>query len=295
MDNSDWSLPSPDTYSHWSIPSSDTDLPPIMAPDNPHEDNDGRMLSKGMSKYFATGEFSDMKIKCGATVHAVHRIVVCSQSQFFANAMNQEHGFKEAQTNTVELNDDHPVTVKAMLDYMYLEKYSDLGFGDKLEERISLHIDVYAIADKLDIGGLRRHAASNIKDLMDLKTVSPEALADIIGISYEKTPENDKYLRPLLIKTVSDRIESLMDGTEFLTTMESVQGFSPALIETLVLFKPYRPCGRYYCPECLKEVYLVLPENEWGSENDEGTFCPNCGECQANSTWKDNRSDWAFM
>lgn len=50
MDNSDWSLPSPDTYSHWSIPSSDTDLPPIMAPDNPHEDNDGRMLSKGMSK-----------------------------------------------------------------------------------------------------------------------------------------------------------------------------------------------------------------------------------------------------
>lgn len=35
-----------------------------------------------------------MKIKCGATVHAVHRIVVCSQSPFFTNAMNQEHGFK---------------------------------------------------------------------------------------------------------------------------------------------------------------------------------------------------------
>ncbi|KAF9640930.1 BTB/POZ-like protein [Lasiodiplodia theobromae] len=288
MDDWNGSMPSPNS---WSIPSSDTDLPPIMAPDNPHEDDDGRMLSKGMSKYFATGEFSDMKIKCGATVHAVHRIVVCSQSPFFTNAMNQEHGFKEAQTNTVELNDDHPVTVKAMLDYMYLEKYSDLGFGDKLEERISLHIDVYAIADRLSVGGLRRHAADNLGTLMFTEKVSPELLAGIIGNAYDKTPENDRYLRPLMVRTVSGRIEQLIQDEDFMTLMESVQGFNPALVKMLVLEKPYHPCRRYTCHRCNEAHYLVLPDasrtQEWGAKEEaNGMYCPGCSTYHSNDEWR---------
>lgn len=183
-----------------------------------------------------------------------------------------------------------------MLDYMYLEKYSDLGFGDKLEERISLHIDIYAIADRLSVGGLRKHAAGNLETLMFKETVSPELLAVIIGNAYEKTPENDRYLRPLMVKTVSNRIEKLIQNEDFMTLMESVQGFNPALVEMLVFDKPYRPCKRYLCHSCNETYYLVLPEDPvqpWGArEQADGLYCPGCGTYQSNDKWRESFDGW---
>ncbi|KAK0614781.1 hypothetical protein DIS24_g11930 [Lasiodiplodia hormozganensis] len=264
-----------------------------MASDDTHEDDDGPMLSKSMSKYFASSEFSDMKIKCGDTVHAVHRAIVCGQSSFFANAMKQEHGFKEAQTNTVELNHDHPATIKAMLEYMYLEKYSDVTLGDKLEERVSLHIDVYSVADKYGVGGLRKYASGNIKDLVDLENISPDTLAQIIGNAYEKTSENDKYLRPLIAEIVSDGIDGIIRDTQLLAMVESVQGFHSELVKA-VANERHRP-KRYACVSCGWKVHLVLADTErgddpnvWGPSAYDKMHCPICGERHANSTWKKN-------
>lgn len=43
-------MTSPNQDNNWPIHFFDTDAPSTMAPDNLYEDDDGRMLSKGMSK-----------------------------------------------------------------------------------------------------------------------------------------------------------------------------------------------------------------------------------------------------
>lgn len=190
-----------------------------------------------------------------------------------------------------------------MLEYMYLEKYSDLAFGDELEERISLHIDIYATADKYGIGLLRKHATDNLKDLVNAKDVSHGVLAQTIDNVYEKTRENDQFLRPLMIKTAFDKRTKLSRDMEFFTKMESIPGFNAELIKVLVAKSDV---VRYTCPNCEEAYHLILADtetsNEWGATGmDQGTgwgwlrpatptedetFCPGCGDCYPNSTWR---------
>lgn len=42
--------------------------------------------------YFTSGEFSDLTVKCKSDVYRAHKVVVCSQSQFFKAACSG--GFK---------------------------------------------------------------------------------------------------------------------------------------------------------------------------------------------------------
>ena len=49
----------------------------------------------GVSRYFETGLYSDLRIKdSNGREYAVHRNIVCGQSPVLANACKTEHGFK---------------------------------------------------------------------------------------------------------------------------------------------------------------------------------------------------------
>lgn len=48
-----------------------------------------------MLSCFGNGLYSDLRIKdANGHEYAVHRVVVCGQSPFLANACKAEHGFK---------------------------------------------------------------------------------------------------------------------------------------------------------------------------------------------------------
>lgn len=48
-----------------------------------------------LRRLFNSPQYSDLKISSGdGTVYHVHKSIVCTQSEFFANACNLEPGFK---------------------------------------------------------------------------------------------------------------------------------------------------------------------------------------------------------
>ncbi|KAL0258109.1 hypothetical protein SLS55_007281 [Diplodia seriata] len=93
-------------------------------------------------------------------VYNVHKIVVCSQSDFFANAF-KENIFKESKDNLIHLPDDDPAAVRAMLQFMYTGTYDNPVFFGSVDAMLLLHLHVYLLADKYAVGSALVPAAHN--------------------------------------------------------------------------------------------------------------------------------------
>lgn len=207
-------------------------------------------------------------------------------------------GPQEARTGIIELDDDHPVTVQAMLEFMYTAGYDDTGFGRSLKERVLLHIDVYSAADKYAIGGLCKHAMQNIEKIIDGRDwkVSKESLCHLVATAYEKTPYNDKMLRMLIVRIVSKDLKELVHDTEFLDTVGHVEGFTATLVKGLVLRNKMLEAAtgdtpHFFCDGCKKTVRMWLVWDDASSDGDSRrskTHCPICGKGFTNSHWESN-------
>jgi hypothetical protein len=63
----------------------------------------------------------------------VHKKVLCGQSDFFEKAC--EGGFKEASSGVIDLTDDDPDAVKAMVQFCYTVNYAyDTGLHAKVRK-----------------------------------------------------------------------------------------------------------------------------------------------------------------
>ncbi|KAL1960271.1 hypothetical protein VTO42DRAFT_8231 [Malbranchea cinnamomea] len=69
-----------------------------------------------------TDGYSDLKLVCRRQEFRVHKVVVCTQSPVLAAAC--ERDFRGARTDTVEINEFDALTVKQMIDYLYIKKYA---------------------------------------------------------------------------------------------------------------------------------------------------------------------------
>ncbi|EUC41591.1 hypothetical protein COCMIDRAFT_40241 [Bipolaris oryzae ATCC 44560] len=68
-----------------------------------------------------SGEYSDLTITCGSDVHKVHKMIVCTQSDFLAAAIR--FGGKESKQANINLPDDEPAIVKLAVHYIYTGDY----------------------------------------------------------------------------------------------------------------------------------------------------------------------------
>ena len=89
-------------------------------------------------RWLLNPKYSDWKIKCGDQTYSAHRLVVCSNSAYFATIC--DGGFKvrptrcllllvnleilEAVTQEIPLNEHTPLEVMKMLQYLYMEDYA---------------------------------------------------------------------------------------------------------------------------------------------------------------------------
>ncbi|KAK0614784.1 hypothetical protein DIS24_g11928 [Lasiodiplodia hormozganensis] len=184
-------------------------------------------FANSLKKLLANGKFSDMKIKCGDTVHNVHRAIMCTQSSFFANALKEEHNFKESQTSIIELHDD-PDIVQAAIDFMYHEDYfasidHNYMYG---MEKVNLHLQMYIFADKYDIGGLREKSAMVIELIFANDWgFDPEGFLQTVSTAWEFLLENDKVLCPILVRIAAQTLCKLWDRDAFEETVRNAGGF----------------------------------------------------------------------
>ncbi|KAK3630076.1 hypothetical protein LTR56_002637 [Elasticomyces elasticus] len=126
-------------------------------------------------------EFSDLVLKVDSRTWAVHKAIICPQSDFFLKACTG--GFQvrlpkwqmtwstlarrlttkqEAATSTIDLSDDEEWSVNAMVAFFYTQTYErPTGPPQDAESRGIKHAQVYKLADKYDIVGLKALAAKN--------------------------------------------------------------------------------------------------------------------------------------
>lgn len=87
--------------------------------------------------------------------------------------------------------------VERMIKYFYMDFYAALPADDTPLSRLTLHIEMYSLADKYDVPGLEARAMAYFKQTLDTAR-SPADYMPCAGLIYESTPETNTRLRNLI-------------------------------------------------------------------------------------------------
>ncbi|RWQ98033.1 hypothetical protein C8Q69DRAFT_516927 [Paecilomyces variotii] len=224
-------------------------------------------FEESMKKLLLHGDYSDMKVTCQGFTFNVHRAIVCSQSHFFASALNA--GFEESMTRIVNLPDDDPGTIERVLSFLYLQKYnqnghivpmdddaepkkpetelseSDIensvsedyaGCSADVEDKRAIaynNIRVYIAADKYGIAPLKSLAGKQFASWTSSNWNS-EAFDDIVQEVMTYVPPHDLHLRDVVIETISKNIISLVKKGSIFQLMDTHGSLGSAVIAKLV-------------------------------------------------------------
>lgn len=190
-------------------------------------------LKNGMATFLSSEKYSDLQIKTGGTWRNVHKLVLCAQSDFFDKACSER--FKEGIEARIDLEEDPPDAVAAMLSFLYLFDYKIPEQQESMD--LQFHAKVYVIAEKYDISCLKEHAFQQIRSKnSSYRLLQNEQIHDFISmieITYNGTPEADRTLRDFVCQWAKKNITSLAMQKEFEDLLESGGNFAKELVRTL--------------------------------------------------------------
>ncbi|EAQ90444.1 hypothetical protein CHGG_02379 [Chaetomium globosum CBS 148.51] len=193
------------------------------------DDEHSKELMESLKGLYTSGRYSDLAITCQGKSYRVHKAIVCPRSGFFAAACNGQ--FKasrcEASEGRIDLPDDDPEAVDAMISYFYRLNY-DLNWVDSSREdedgaaetatfeeapansslasrtrpELVAHAKVYILSEKYLVGGLKALAlqkfATSVCNHLDVDDFLP-AIQEV----YNFTSENDRGLRDVITEDLS--------------------------------------------------------------------------------------------
>jgi len=230
------------------------------------------------ARLFNSPRFSDITVKCGERAWPAHKLVLCTQSDFFARACEGEfkvshfccqdvdHTYRhlpsqESQDNVISLHDDHPDAVQAMLRHFYTFDYSDNSSGDgddppkATDNNVStplFHVRVYAVAEKYLLEHLRTHAASKFAAAAKYTWATP-GFADAVAEAYATIHDHDAQLRIVMMEAVIAHAVPLFDSAgkyeHFYEMAHQVPAFAAQAAELLSQrLAAKEACRIYKCP-----------------------------------------------
>ena len=96
---------------------------------------------------FSDNEYSDITIKCRSFEHQCHKVVLCTQSEYFKKLCGKGSQFAESEQKVVELKDDDPDAVESILRQLYFGDYTVGNQGNVASWM--LHANVAVTAKKV--------------------------------------------------------------------------------------------------------------------------------------------------
>jgi hypothetical protein len=153
--------------------------------------------------YFQDGKFSDFTILCDGKEYPVHRCFIAPQSKYLERACAGM--FKEGAECKIELKEDLTSMVDRMVYYFYNFDYYNGSHSTKMVETkpwpaLFVHIQMYSIADKYDVPGLRTLALEKFKTFTSGPAVTCGILTNAThAINKLELPESDTALRNNLV------------------------------------------------------------------------------------------------
>ncbi|CBY02386.1 hypothetical protein IAQ61_006970 [Plenodomus lingam] len=163
---------------------------------------------------------SDLMVRCRSDVYHVDRSIMSYHSRWFAKVCAVVITPKTSK-GVIDLSADDPSAVAAMMQYCYQLDYSDqlAGCDTAVPEDTTLcsHVDVYMLAERYGIVGLRRLALQKYEDLATMVLMvdgNEEQLQQAIRAMYasERLADADE-LKQLSVKLCADHVQSFIHGT----------------------------------------------------------------------------------
>ena len=146
---------------------------------------------------------------------------------------------QEAQSQEIFLEEDEPLIVMKMIDYLYCLDYNDHRNDETEESALMINARVYIIADKYDIEALKKWAVTKYQEVLSTRWNSASFIESTRLIS-ENTPESDVMLRDVIVQKASQCAKRLFDRGEFVKLLRSDSNFATDVLKG-VLFEELVP------------------------------------------------------
>ena len=147
-----------------------------------------------------------------------------------------------------------------MFRYMYRFGQKD---GVYLLTQMTFCAQVYALADKYGVPGLKGRSADRFKELIEDGWNTPDFFHSI-KVIYESTPSNNRGLRSLAVHAAAKNLPALFNYEEFQGVISEVAEFTKDLIYKLSHYVQ----AFYKCENCQKD---------WKLPDKYVKFCHSCG------------------
>ncbi|KAF9877477.1 hypothetical protein CkaCkLH20_05177 [Colletotrichum karsti] len=146
-------------------------------------------LVQGLDKYFDSPEYSDVTIRCRARDFYAHRVVLASQSAYFADAFPDDDGdvdpaalllsdsstvlgnagaasvvaAQQQRRQVLDLHDEDPRVVEGVLCFMYHADYRDSSSSSPEDAAVVFNLRMCAAADRFAVSCLKRCAVEKLR------------------------------------------------------------------------------------------------------------------------------------
>nr|OQO29842.1 hypothetical protein B0A51_01999 [Rachicladosporium sp. CCFEE 5018] len=157
-----------------------------------------------MVSRFLDGKYYDLTIQVGERKWKVHKIIVCAGCEFFAKAC--DGGFKEATSNIIEMPDDDPKAVNALVEYLYGRDFTQADDKDDngFDEDIALLVSIFQLADKYMVQPLQGLVEHRIRAKIGGASIKSGVPAIIDAIE-DATSDGRDILQDMLIAHISTK------------------------------------------------------------------------------------------
>lgn len=172
----------------------------------------------------------------------------------------------------IELREDDPRAIEAMIHFMYEGEYDSSKGRDGPTSPMILNVRVYRVADKYGVRALKElskekfeYSTSTCWDMDDF----PHVITDV----YETSECKD--LRDTVAIISQQHIKALLKKNNFYRVLEETSGFAADLVQLMAEGHPTR--AKYQCPSC---------SATWKAE-----LCSGCSYCCLSCGLQ--RADWS--
>lgn len=204
-----------------------------------------------------TGFCSDVQLICGDKTFNVHKLILCSRSDFFRNAFFKA-GMEEQRSGTMTLREKEPAIVKAMLEFLYKRDYTEISdevssseaknLSDIYQDEeghdlwsgpVSFNVHVYALATEYFIADLKAFAFSKLKTC---SIGSYEDFCKAVLIVHKTIPADETDVYDFMASAGAERIDGIKDskGCDYLVAHQP-----RFLVELAVKARAMQPYGKF--------------------------------------------------
>ncbi|KAK2768598.1 hypothetical protein FQN54_000454 [Arachnomyces sp. PD_36] len=214
-----------------------------------------------IKRYFNTKKFSDFTVRVDGEEFYVHKLVLSSQSLYFATMFERDE-WKECDQNFVELVGDDPSAIESMLRFMYgydeeWVKHGEEGYiygmVDATTEVVVQHMQLsaraFAAAEKYGIPKLKQLAKARFAtDVLVCRCYS--SIPAVVREVY--TPDHNiaQDLRGEVVKISREFVKDLVTSEDFMLVLGEHVEFAVEMVRVMAVGHPEDV--EYECPKCEK-------------------------------------------